>query len=412
MSRLGTAQRGLTAAAAGTLATAAAPTWSLALAVVAALALTPPTAAQDLAPRRGFKVEILEPKSGGVVSGKTTLRAAVTAPREEDVEKVDFFVDDKLVFSDTAPPWQVVHDFGKKGGTHVVRAVATHRDGPTTSAFVVTKSVDLQFVVNVQRVVLDVSVRDGGHRVVQGLTADHFRVSESGKPQKVLSVTTDKRPLAVAIVLDSSGSMKERMADAQDAACDFVEALTEKDKALVINFDDNVFLIHPASSDRASLCRSIRSTEALGGTALYEALRAAYRLLHQIDSDRRAIVVLSDGDDTQSRIDFKEVMDLARLSDVSVYAIGLQTGALSQAREVLRDLADETGGRAFFVSEAKELAGTYEAIAEELRTLYQVIYASDNQVFDGRFVPIGVEVVGVPAGSDIRYRRGYHAVEP
>ena len=224
-----------------------------------------PASAQDLAPRRGFKVELVEPKSGGVVTGKTTLRAAVTAPREEDVEHVDFFVDDKLVFRDTAAPWQVVHDFGKQGGTHVVRVVATHRDGPTTSAFVVTKSVDLQFVVNVQRVVLDVSVRDAQRRVVQGLGADSFKVTESGRPQKVISVTTDKRPLAVAIVLDSSGSMKERMIEAQDAACDFVEALTEKDKALVINFDDSVFLIHPASPDHASLCRSIRSTEALGG---------------------------------------------------------------------------------------------------------------------------------------------------
>ena len=79
---------------------------------------------------------------------------------------------------------------------------------------------------------------------------------------------------------------------------------------------------------------------------------------------------------------------------------------------MLRELADDTGGRAFFVSEAKELAGTYEAIAEELRTLYQVVYASDNQVFDGRFVPIGVEVGGIPPGSDVRHRRGYHAIEP
>ena len=384
----------------------------LGLLTVTAGAGLAPASAQDLAPRRGFKVEILEPKSGGVVTGRTTLRAAVTAPREEDVEHVDFFVDDKLVFRDTAAPWQVVHDFGKKGGTHVVRVVATHRDGPTTSAFVVTQSVELQFVVNVQRVLLDVSVRDAQRRVVQGLGPDNFKVTESGRPQKVLSVTTDKRPLAVAIVLDSSGSMKERMLEAQEAACDFVEALTEKDRALVINFDDSVFLIHPASADHASLCRSIRSTEALGGTALYEALRAAYRLLHETTADRRAIVVLSDGDDTQSRIDFKEVQDLARLSDVTVYAIGLQTGALSQARQVLRELADDTGGRAFFVTEAKELAGTYEAIAEELRTLYQVVYASDNQVFDGRFVPIGVEVGGIPPGSDVRHRRGYHAIEP
>lgn len=384
----------------------------LGLLTVTAGAGLPSAPAQDLAPRRGFKVEFVEPKSGGVVTGKTTLRAAVTVPREEDVEHVDFFVDDKLVFRDTAAPWQVVHDFGKKGGTHVVRVVATHRDGPTTSAFVVTKSVDLQFVVNVQRVLLDVSVRDAQRRVVQGLGLDNFKVTESGKPQKVISVTTDKRPLAVAIVLDSSGSMKERMIEAQEAACDFVEALTEKDKALVINFDDSVFLIHPASADHASLCRSIRSTEALGGTALYEALRAAYRLLHEATADRRAIVVLSDGDDTQSRIEFKEVQDLSRLSDVTVYAIGLQTGALSQARQVLRELADDTGGRAFFVTEAKELAGTYEAIAEELRTLYQVVYASDNQVFDGRFVPIGVEVGGIPQGADVRHRRGYHAIEP
>lgn len=377
-----------------------------------ALAAAGPGLAQDLAPRRGFRVAIREPESGGVVTGRTTLRAEVTVPREEDIERVDFYVDDKLAFSDTAPPWQVIHDFGKKGGTHVVRVVAVHRDGPTTSAFVVTKSMDLQFTVNVQRVMLDVSVRDAQHRIVQGLGQDSFRVLEEGRPQKIVSVTTDRRPLVVAIVLDSSGSMKERMAEAQEAACRFVNALLEQDRALVVNFDDSVFLIHEVASDRESLCRAIRSTEALGGTALFEALRAAYRQLHQIDAERRAIVVLSDGDDTQSRIDFAEVEGIARLSDVTVYAIGLDTGAMSQARHVLRSLADETGGRAFFIDKAEELAGTYEAIAEELRTLYQVVYASDNQTFDGRFLPIAVRVEGIPAGADIRHRRGYPAVEP
>ncbi len=367
--------------------------------------------AQDINPRRGFGVRVTEPKANELVVGSVTIRAEVTARRPEDVERVDFIVDDRLVLADSEPPYQVVFDFGKRTGTRVIRVVAHHREGATASDFILTRATDLQFVVNVQRVVLDVSVRDGQHRLVRNLSAADFEVVEEGRPQKVATVSPEKRPLLVGVVLDSSGSMRERMKEAQEAACGFVDALEPQDRAFVVDFDEQVTLVEEVSSDRALLCKAIRSTSAVGGTALYDAIHASYRVLRGTTAERRALVLLSDGDDTESRVKFPELLREAQLNDVAVYVIGLDVGSMSEARRSLAELAEQTGGRSFFVKKAEELLGIYTEIADELRTLYQVVYSSDNQKFDGRFVPVSVRVRN-GKDFDVRHRTGYRAVEP
>lgn len=367
--------------------------------------------AQDLAPRKGFSVKITAPKANDVLVGEVTIRADVVARREEDVERVDFFLDDKLLLADSDPPYQVVHDFGKTGAAHVVRVVAHHRDGPTASDFLITRAAGYQYVVNVQRVVLDVSVRDDKRRVVTGLAAGDFTVTEEQRPQKVLSVSRDERPVLVGVLLDTSGSMRNRIKEAQDAACAFTAALTPTDRAFVVQFDEQVTLLEDITSDRDALCKAIRGTMAVGNTALWDAIHAADRVIHESASERRALVLLSDGDDTDSRLTFDEILQEAQLNDVTFYAIGLDVEALSGARKHLEKLAEETGGRAFFVKKADELQGIYELIAEELRTLYQLVYSSDNQVFDNRFLKIKVDVKDGDK-YDVRHRAGYHAAQP
>ena len=385
----------------------------LAAAALAALAVFAAGAAraQETAQRKGFSVRIVEPKPGDIPIGETTIRAEVTAPRPGDVERVEFFVDDKLVYSAPEPPYQAVFDFGKKGGARVVRVVARHRDGPAVSDFVITRSTQLQYTVDVRRVVLDVAVRDGARRLVRGLSAADFSVVEEKRHQKVISVSPEKRPLLVGIVLDVSGSMRERMKDAQDAACGFIDALAPGDKAFVVEFDEQATLLAEPGDDRAALCAAARSTEAVGGTALFDAVHAAYRVAHELPFERRALVVLSDGDDNESRLSFDELLQQAQLNDVAVYAVGLDVGALTSARGQLQRLADLTGGRALFVKKASELSGAYQELADELRTLYQLVYESDNKKFDGRFLPVAVEVSGA-RGFDVRHRAGYRAVEP
>jgi VWFA-related protein len=377
------------------------------------LALTAGTAlAQDLQPRKGFRVEIVSPKSRAIVQGRETINVSVTEPREGDVVEVRFEVNDELIFVDTDPPWQVEYDFGTARNQHVIRVVAKHRDGPTVSDFVITRTLDLKYVVNVNRVILTVSVRDDQRRPVLGLTEQDFRVEEEGEPQKLVEVSREERPLLIGILVDTSGSMRERLEHAQTAACGFLETLREQDRAFVVDFDELVFLIEEPTNDFDRACASIKTTKPVGGTAMFDALNAAYRVIHEPKAERRAMIVLSDGEDTESRLTFDEIEEEAMLSDVTIYSIGLDVPFASGARRHLKDLAELTGGRSYFVDDAEELAGTYEEIAEELRTQYQVTYASENEEFDGRFIEIDVEVVTDEGDDyDVRHRKGYFAVQ-
>ncbi|MFN7964720.1 MAG: VWA domain-containing protein [Acidobacteriota bacterium] len=363
---------------------------------------------QDLTSRRGFKVKLTTPVSGEALIGETVLKAEVSARAESDVERVDFYLDDALLFSDSEPPYQVVHDFGRKPAAHVIKVIAVHKQGLSVSDFVVTRALDFADVVDVQRVLLNVSVRDGRNAFVGDLTEKDFEVTEDGTIQKIVSVTRETRPILAGILIDSSGSMLEQMLDAQTAACRFVDALTDADQAFVIDFDEQVTLRQAATSDRKELCVSIKGTRAVGGTSLYDAVHAAFRVIRKLPYDRAAFIILSDGDDTESKVTLDRIIDEAKRNEVSIYAIALGAGVGGTGRSALSHLAEDTGGRAYFVSKVEELAETYEAIAAELRGLYQLVYTSSHIAPDGKFRRIGVKIVR-DGKFDVRHRSGYFA---
>ncbi len=368
------------------------------------------TLAQDLSERRGLSIEIAEPASQDIVSGETEIRAEVTARSPEDIVKVEFFIDDALVFTDAEPPYRLVHDFGIKPAVHVIRTVAHHRAGVTVSDFVVTRALDVRFFVNVQRVVLDVAVRDANKRFVTGLDASAFAVTEEARPQRLIEVVKDERPISVGVLLDTSGSMRDRMKEAQEAACEFISKLRDEDEAFVVDFDEAVYLLAELTNDRERLCRSIRSTTAIGGTALYDAIHAAYRVIEESKLERKAFVILSDGDDTESKITLERIREESLIREVTIYAIGLDVGG-GEARTALRALAEETGGRAYFVNRADEVPEAYDQIAAELRSLYQVVYASDNEERDGRFLAVKVTAKATDGTAyETRHRKGYYAL--
>jgi VWFA-related protein len=161
-------------------------------------------------------------------------------------------------------------------------------------------------------------------------------------------------------------------------------------------------------TDGPALKRFIESSTALGGTALFEAVHTTLRRLAKIDA-RKAIVVLSDGDDTQSQTVYKKVLEESKTGDVTIYTIGLGGGFSDPgARSKLKELAEETGGRYFSASKASDLQSVYSRIADELRNQYYLTYASENETFDGRWIPI--QVVAKTKGLDVRARRGYYAL--
>jgi Ca-activated chloride channel family protein len=214
--------------------------------------------------------------------------------------------------------------------------------------------------------------------------------------------------------------MEPNLVTAQDAAIGFVRHIGPTDLAMIIDFDSGVHTAQTLTSDQHALETAIRRTVAGGSTALYNAVYIALNELGKLPRDdpqtprRRAIIVLSDGDDTSSLLGFDEVLDLASRSDTAIYAIGLgppssapTTRNSQDGQFVLRRLAQQTGGRAFFPLHIKELAAVYGDIREELSSQYTLAYESSNARHDGRWrrVAVGVSRPGVV----VRTKPGYFA---
>lgn len=357
----------------------------------------------DAEKRRGFSIRITAPTSEEFVVGRTKIQADVRSEAPGDVDRVEFLVKDKVVFVDREAPYECVYDFGEESKAWVIRAVLFHREGFSVSDVIVTRKFTIESFEEVNRVILWVTVSDRSDTLVSDLTKDSFEVFEDGTLQTIRDFILEDRPITMAIVLDSSGSMRDAMPEVHEAAAAFVETLRPQDRALVIDFDDRVFLLQDLTSEQAPLKAAVRSTEALGSTALYDALHAAFRKLRGIEG-RKAIVLLSDGDDTSSQFAYKRVMEEAKGQGVLLYGIGLG----DVRKGILTEFSETTGGRAFFVSKASQLGEVYRKIAEELRRQYYLSYSTTNKVWDGRFVKL--EVKSKNPDWSVRARRGYFAV--
>ena len=274
------------------------------------------------------------------------------------------------------------------------------------------------FRSGVDIVSLNVTVTDTQNRYITDLEQADFSVLEDGARQELLYFSKSNLPIALSLLIDTSASMEERLLVAQNAAVGFAQRIREQDLAQVIDFDSRVEIVQEFTADKAALERAIRSTSSGGSTSLYNAIYIALRELKKVrtkrpeDLRRDAIILLSDGEDTTSLVSFEEVMELAKRSETSIYTIGLQprepayVKGFREAEFVLRQLAQETGGRAFFVQKAEELIGVYGQIADELSSQYSLGYASKNARRDGAWRKVSVQVARASAVT--RTRRGYY----
>ncbi len=259
------------------------------------------------------------------------------------------------------------------------------------------------FRSGVDVVSLSVTVIDRDQRFVTDLAPEDFLLYEDGKQQEVTFFTRQQLPIALALLMDTSASMVERMGTAQEAAIGFARRLRPDDLAEVVDFDSRVDILQDFTSDIDELEQAIRRTSAGGSTSLYNALYISLRELRKAplraeDVRREAVIVLSDGEDTSSLMTFEEVLELAKRSETAVYTIGLKSSedsARSGFREsdfVLRELAQETGGRSFFPESADDLAEIYQLISDELSSQYSLGYVSNNPLQNGRWRRIVVRV--------------------
>lgn len=267
-------------------------------------------------------------------------------------------------------------------------------------------------------VLLPVTVTDHADHLIGGLEQSAFHVFEDGVPQPISVFSRDPQPISLSLLLDTSTSMEPRLQVAKTAAIGFAKRLGPHDQAQVIAFDSQAQVLQPFTADQSALERAIRATHAGGSTALYMAVYIALSDLENVratnreDVRRHAIVVLTDGEDTSSLLDYDQVQDMAKRSEVAVYSIGLRgpddvTRGYNEAEYVLRSLAQDTGGRAYFVTKTTDLNDVYQHIADELANQYMIGYTSTNHRLDGAWRHVGV-VVDRP-GATARTRSGYFA---
>jgi len=365
--------------------------------------------AEEVSKRKGFEITITSPVTGDFRFGRSEITAEVKISDPSLVERVEFTVDDRLVFIDKEPPYSCVYDFGTEPHSFVIKAKAYHRQGVTVTATSITRRVVLNYQEQVNRVVLNATAQDPDHRFVLDLTKEDFQIQEEGAPQQIIDFYLEERPVVLCLLLDSSGSMQGRMEKVHLAAGKFVDALKSEDQALVIDFDEKVFLLQDFTGDAKLLKEAIDSTYSEGGTALYDALHAAFRKLRDIPG-RKAIVLLSDGEDTNSKFSYARILEAARTSEVLIYSIGLGVSILDAAsHSVLKQLAEETGGRSFFPGRAEELEEVYQRIGRELRSQYYITYSPTNENWDGKWRKIKL-TVPQRKELEIRTRQGYYAV--
>jgi len=268
-------------------------------------------------------------------------------------------------------------------------------------------------VVNEVRVVFTVTDRHG--RYIKDLTSNDFRVIDDQKPTELRSFRSETDlPLQVGLLIDASNSVRDRFKFEQEAAIEFLNSIIRPryDKAFVVGFDVTQDVVQDFTDDTESLAVGVRSLRPGGGTAMYDALYAACRdkLLKQEQTGpvRRAIILLSDGEDNLSHVTREEAIEMAERAEVIVYTISTNiSGVKGKGDKVLERIAEATGGRAFFPFQMRDVSDAFLSIQEELRSQYAVAYKPANFVADGRYRTI--EILAQDKGLKVRTRKGYYA---
>ncbi len=276
-------------------------------------------------------------------------------------------------------------------------------------------SADNPIRAEVTRVNMLFTVTDKKGRFVTDLTKNDFQVFENKKRQEILEFNSETDlPLRLAILIDTSNSIRDRFRFQQEAATNFINSVVrDQDKAIIVSFDTAAELVADMTNDTGQLEKAVRNLRPGGGTALYDAVYFACRDKLMRDQPmykfRRAMVILSDGEDNDSRYSRDQALEMAQRADTVIYTISTNISHVeTQGDKVMRYFAEETGGVAFFPFQAKDLNQSFENIANELRHQYNLFYRPEPLNNDGRYHQVQIKVKG-RKDLIVRARKGYYA---
>ena len=277
---------------------------------------------------------------------------------------------------------------------------------------------DLVISMDVRRVILYVTVREGKARFVGDLGKQDFSIKEDGKPQEIVSFSRDDVPVAIGLLVDNSQSMMNKSAEVLAAAKAFIVASNPGDEMFVLHFNEKLTFGLPPdvpfTGDHALLERALDRIHLDGRTALYDAIDRGVKQLQRSNLTKKALIVLSDGGDNMSVHKAADVVKAAGLSGALFYGIGIYDPMDGDANPgVIRRLAQDTGGEAYFPKDIQEVKELCQNIARDLRNQYTLTYSPSNTNYDGRFRRIEVKVKDPEHRKLIvRTRTGYYANAP
>jgi VWFA-related protein len=358
-----------------------------------------------------FSVRLVEPQAGKAYQSSLRAQAQVDVPEGEKLDRVEIYLNETLLATLYQPPYVQPVLIPQDQKLTYVRAVAYLADGNSSEDTVlVNVPGDFTDRVDVQFVELFTSVVDGRGRPVEGMAREDFKVFEDGVEQEVrrFELVRDV-PVYAGVLLDTSGSMGEgngeRLKAAVRGALTFFEnVITPKDRAAVITFADEPSLVVRFTNQQEVLAGGLAGLEAVGDTALHDSIVYALHYFGGLKG-KRAIILLSDGQDYGSKYDFTETLDYARRSGVAIYSVGIDLKEF-EVRTKLQRLSEETGGRAFFIGATGELSKVFETVEKEVRSQYLLAYQSSNPGRDDKFRAVEVKIA--KPGLEAKTVRGYY----
>ncbi len=345
--------------------------------LLAALAAAPAGPLEaDVPPADAPAVRIVAPGPDDIPLGETTIAVRVTGFAAGDV--VEVFADGRLVGRVTGEPWSVAWRAPDNPRPHNLAAILLRGGREAAASRVRTRGLGFSASAKARAVSLSPIITDAGGHYIRGLAKDEFVLLVDGRSQRIETFEEVNSALSVVLVVDVSTSMTVKLVKARKAALELLAALKPNDQAAVLTFSSKVVGFTEFATDKSSARAALEKARVDGETALYDATGVALRRLKEA-SGRRAVVLFTDGEDNRSRMSVDRVIDLARSSEACVFAVGQGVDEAKPLVRALNRMAEETGGRTWFISSIDNISAVFREVVAELENQYFLTFTPSDQ---------------------------------
>jgi len=274
---------------------------------------------------------------------------------------------------------------------------------------------DFRLRVETDLVVLHATVTDKDAKPVTDLTQEHFKVFENNVEQKLKVFKREDIPISVGLIVDNSGSMRDKRKGVNAAALKFVQSSNPNDEVFIVNFNEEAFLDADFTDNTRLMEEALEKIDARGGTAFYDAVDMSLQhLTEKATLNKKVLIAITDGEDNASRLSLEQIVQTVQRSDVMIYTVGLLGGesgrSLRRAKRALENISRASGANVYFPKDPNDVLSVANQIANEIRNQYVLAYTPTNLEKDGKFRKVEVRVNAPKKGKlSVRARTGYYA---